>query len=171
MTLQELKDKIDTKAWNLRSRMNSLSAKTIYGFVGAMAFWPIFQMAQLGDQQAIAAFTGMLSAMGFKVVTDKLTEWKNKAVNEKEVVELLERELQKSPDFRKELSTLVEKLEVLPLFRESLQDEDGEWFDELLKNEREAIEARNIQNTLNIGTVHGSVQHFGNVQGDVNISK
>lgn len=170
-------EKVVTKLWTLRFNMEEYGARTIQGFVGAMAFIPVFQMAQLGDQQAWTALGTLLGDMG----ANKLSQLVDSAVpgkieSAKDLSGEVESQLEASPQFREELTRLVEKLNMVSLIRESLSEEDKQVFDEMWTPEKGG--QNNVSNSkivthISGNTVGGNITSItgSTIHGDVNLWK
>ena len=83
--------------------------------------------AQFGT--ATGALLEIVSSLGAGLFRSKLNEWlSNKKKTEKELLALIQKDLQTDKNFRDEFDNLIQKLETIDIAEETLTEKDKEWF-------------------------------------------
>ncbi|MBC8556043.1 MAG: NACHT domain-containing protein, partial [Candidatus Brocadiales bacterium] len=130
-TVQSWKENLKKRLEGWHGRMKKSGVKSIYAFISASALLPVIQAVSVGDLAPIMELGKLFSGLGTSLLANKLQGWKNETEAAKEI----ETEIENNQGLRAELDELLEKLNALPLARESVNKDNHKWFEESLQKE------------------------------------
>ncbi|MBI4772176.1 MAG: NACHT domain-containing protein, partial [Chloroflexi bacterium] len=118
-----------------KPRMQRAGVNSVYAFLSAAALWPVAEAARGGDWAAPAVLGGVLGALGTNLLANRIQGWKDEAGAAHDLAQAAPQD----PALRAELDAVLEKLEAIPLARESLAEAGRAWFEETLRAELERM--------------------------------
>ena len=114
-----------------KERMNRAGVNSLYGFLSAATLWPVVEAARAGEWAALTALGSVLSGIGTGLITDRIKSWKN----ETDAARQIEADIEKKPDLRAELDTVLEKLTTFSHAQAALDTSEHAWFESTLRKE------------------------------------
>lgn len=168
-TFQSWKENLKKHLEGWRGRMKKSGIKSIYAFVSASALWPVIQAVSGGEWAAIAELGKLISGLGSSLLANKLQDWKDKT--ETEIASQIKNEVENNQGLRAELDELLDKLNALPLARETINRDDHKWFEETLRKELNRLgNIQKFETLIKDSNIQGQeVFAVGNVGGDLNV--
>ena len=171
---QQVQERLTRFAASAQAQFQEASPNLLYGFLSAMALWPVAEAVQKGELAALVALGSVAGGVGANLIANQVQQWKDEA----DAVEQLSQAAQADPAVREALDAVLSKLDVIGQAQAGLSDADRAWFLETLH-----CEVPQLGSSLMIVTVTGSgaaavgegavaagaggVAVGGNVQGDV----
>ncbi|MGD2178679.1 MAG: SUMF1/EgtB/PvdO family nonheme iron enzyme, partial [Anaerolineae bacterium] len=121
-----------SEGWKDRwEHAKSVGVSSLYGFLSAMALWPMVQALRQGDLAALIALGGVAAGVGTNLLANQLQSWKDEVDAAGQLAEAAEG----NDDVRLALDCLLDELEVVAQASASLSREDRTWFAETLRDE------------------------------------
>jgi len=120
------------EGWKGRwEKARSAGVPSLYGFLSAMALWPVVEAAQQGEWAALATLGGVAADVGGNLLANQIQSWKDEADAARELTQAAE----ENEEIRSALDAVLERLEVVAQAQASLDEADRAWFAETLREE------------------------------------
>jgi formylglycine-generating enzyme required for sulfatase activity len=171
---QQIQERLARFAASARAEFQQAAPNLLYGFLSAMALWPVAQAVQGGELAALLALGSVAGGVGANLIANQVQSWRDEA----DAAEQLSQAAQADPDVREVLDALLDELDVIGQAQANMSDQDRAWFLETLRRE-----VAKLGSSLTVITVTGSgavamgeqaaaagekgVAVIGDVQGDL----
>lgn len=120
---------------NPKEQLKRAGAQTLFGYLAGMTLFPIAAAAAEGEPVVVLlTLGGIASGMGGKLIVDKFQGWHDEATAAQE----LEKDTTDSPELRKALDAILDKLDVIETAQAGMSEEDRRWFTSQLGRELQA---------------------------------
>ncbi|MBI5185922.1 MAG: NACHT domain-containing protein [Nitrospinae bacterium] len=134
------KEKVKERLKGWKGRMDKAGAESVYGFIAGSALWPVVDAFKEGDLIAPMMELGKaLGGVGTNLLANLIQKWKDQGADETSIAKQLAEETTKTPDLRKELDAVLEKLDAFALAGNTLPKKDQSWFASALQKELQAL--------------------------------
>jgi hypothetical protein len=144
---RQIQERLARFAASARAQFQQAAPNLLYGFLSAMALWPVAQAVQGGELAALLALGSVAGGVGANLIANQLQSWKNEA----DAAEQLSQAAQDDPDVREVLDALLDKLGVVEQAQAGMSEADRTWFLETLR-----WEVAKLGSSLTVVTVTGS---------------
>ena len=171
---QKVQERLARFTASAQAQFQEAGPNLLYGFLSAMALWPVAEAVQAGELAALVALGSMAGGVGANLIANQVQQWKD----ETDAAEQLSQAAQADPAVREALDALLSQWDVIGQAQAGLSDADRDWLLETLDRE-----VGQLGSSLTVITVAGSgaaavgegavaageggVAVGGDVQGDV----
>ena len=125
----------------------SAGVSSLYGFLSALALWPVVEAVRQGELAALWALGSVAAGVGGNLLANQIQSWKD----ETGAADQLARAAEESEEVRAALDGVLERLEVVAQAQAGLDEADRAWFTGALNRE-----AAQLGSNLTVVTVTGS---------------
>jgi hypothetical protein len=134
--------------WKARwEQARSAGVSSLYGFLSAMALWPVVEAVRQGELAALWALGSVAAGVGGNLLANQIQSWKD----EPDAALQLARAAEENEEVRAALDGVLERLEVVSQAQAGLDEADRTWFAGALNRE-----AAQLGSNLTVVTVTGS---------------
>jgi formylglycine-generating enzyme required for sulfatase activity/energy-coupling factor transporter ATP-binding protein EcfA2 len=145
---KQVQERLVRFAASARAQFQEAGPNLLYGFLSAMALWPVAEAMQGGDLAGpILALGGIAGSVGANLIANQVQNWKSEA----DAAEQLSQAAQSDPAVREALDALLDKLDVVAQAQTGMSEADQAWFLEIL-----CREVTSLGSSLTLVTVTGS---------------
>jgi len=132
--LQEWKDTIQRRIHKFARNPQRAAAGSLFGFLCGMTLFPLAEAMGQGDTLGVGmALGGIAAGMGGNLVAEQVQRWKDRP--EEETAAELDQAINESAELRQALDAILGELEVLHEIRQTLSEDDRDWFTATLDEE------------------------------------
>ena len=136
--IQSWKADIQTRLRGWKGRLDRAGTNSVYYFLAGTSFLPIVHAVQNGDYASLAVLGATLgTSVGTNLLANMVQKFKDKS--DAEIAQELEREVQSTPELKKELDALLEAVDTLKQAEHVLSQEDKAWFARTIQEELKRV--------------------------------
>jgi formylglycine-generating enzyme required for sulfatase activity len=143
---KQIQERLARFAASARAQFQQAAPNLLYGFLSAMALWPVAQAVQGGELAALLALGSVAGGVGANLIANQVQSWRDEA----DAAEQLSQAAQDDPDVREALDALLDELGVVEQAQAGMSDQDRAWFLETLRRE-----VAQLGSSLTVVTVTG----------------
>ena len=139
--LEIWKEKLQARLPGWKAHMQAAGAHSLYGFLSALALWPLVEAAQAGQLLPVAMALGSVAGgVGGNLLAEQVLRWKDRTAENlaSEAVAWTTAQAA-NPEVRDALDAVLLKLDVLPQAQAALAAADRAWFAQILRGEMERL--------------------------------
>jgi formylglycine-generating enzyme required for sulfatase activity/energy-coupling factor transporter ATP-binding protein EcfA2 len=144
---KQIQERLARFADSARAQFQHAAPNLLYGFLSAMALWPVAEAVQKGELAALLALGSVAGGVGANLIANQVQSWKDEA----DAAEQLSQAAQADPAVREALDALLDELDVIGQAQAGMSDQDRDWFRETLHRE-----VAQLGSSLTVITVSGS---------------
>jgi len=143
---KQVQERLARFAASSRTQFQEIGSNLLYGFLSAMALWPVAQAVQGGELAALLALGSVAGGVGANLIANQVQRWQD----ETDAAEQLSQAAQTDPAVREALDAVLSKLGVIEQIQAGMSDADRVWFQETLRRE-----VAQLGSSLTVVTVTG----------------
>lgn len=130
---QRLRDRLP--GW--KGQMQAAGSHSLYGFLSALALWPLVEAARAGQVLPVAMALGSVAAgVGGNLLAEQMLKWKERSAGEvQDEIVAWTTEQGAQPEVRDALDAILLKLDLVPQAQAALAEADRLWFQRELRGE------------------------------------
>jgi formylglycine-generating enzyme required for sulfatase activity len=144
---KQIQERLAGFAPSAQAQFQQAAPNLLYGFLSAMALWPVAQAVQGGELAALVALGSVAGGVGANLIANQVQSWRDEA----DAAEQLSQAAQDDPDVREALDVLLINLDIVEQAQAGMSDQDRAWFLETLRRE-----VARLGSSLTVVTVTGS---------------
>ena len=144
---QKVQERLARFAASAQVQFQEASPNLLYGFLSAMALWPVAQAVQGGELAALLALGSAAGGVGANLIANQVQRWQDEA----DAAGQLSQAAQADPAVREALDAVLAEFDVVRQAQAGLSEADRAWFLETLRRE-----VAQLRSNLTIVTVTGS---------------
>jgi formylglycine-generating enzyme required for sulfatase activity len=120
------------EGWSSRwEKARAAGVTSLYGFLSAMALWPVVEAVREGDLAALLALGSVAAGIGSNLLANQIQSWKD----ETDAASQLAQAAAENEEIQAALDAVLEKLDVVAQAQASLDESEQAWFVETLQEE------------------------------------
>ena len=166
---KQIQERLARFAASARAQFQHAAPNLLYGFLSAMALWPVAEAVQKGELAALGAFFGVAGGVGANLIANQVQSWKDEA----DAAEQLSQAAQSDPAVRETLDAVLDELDVIGQAQAGMSEADRTWFQETLREEMARLGNLERYQAVLVG-IHGPIaigDHSRAVQAETYIER
>lgn len=135
--LETWKQRLRDRLPDWKGQMQAAGSHSLYGFLSALALWPLVEAARAGQVLPVAMALGSVAAgVGGNLLAEQVLKWKERSAGEvQDEIVAWTAEQGAQPEVRDALDAILLKLELVPQAQAALAEADRLWFQRELRGE------------------------------------